>query len=53
MRGMRMHGKTHMENGEEFTDEHMIQFQEPPLVPIHNQSVSATAQVNALNISPV
>ncbi|XP_070193733.1 zinc finger protein ZFPM1-like [Littorina saxatilis] len=34
VRGMRMHGKTHTDNGEDFTDEHMIEFQEPPLVPI-------------------
>jgi hypothetical protein len=33
-----MHGKTHTENGEEFTDSHMIEFQEPPLVPIQTNS---------------
>ena len=33
-RGMRMHGKMHVENGEEFTDDNMIEFEEPPLVPI-------------------
>ena len=34
VRGMRMHGKSHTDNGEDFTDSHMIEFQEPPLVPI-------------------
>ncbi|KAK3085791.1 hypothetical protein FSP39_008721 [Pinctada imbricata] len=34
VRGMRMHGKTHLDNGEEFTDENMIEIEEPPLMPI-------------------
>ena len=33
VRGMRMHGKTHMDAGENFTDEHMVEFEEPPLIP--------------------
>ncbi|XP_052232234.1 uncharacterized protein LOC127845395 isoform X2 [Dreissena polymorpha] len=39
-RGMRMHGKVHMENGEEFTDDNMIEFEEPPLVPIQRNGLS-------------
>ncbi|XP_076449685.1 uncharacterized protein LOC143286042 isoform X2 [Babylonia areolata] len=38
VRGMRMHGKTHTDNGEDFNDGHMIEFQEPPLVPIQTNS---------------
>lgn len=38
-RGMRMHGKMHVENGEEFTDDNMIEFEEPPLVPIQKNGV--------------
>nr|KAG5707472.1 hypothetical protein BaRGS_011976 [Batillaria attramentaria] len=43
VRGMRMHGKTHTDNGEDFTDNHMVEFQEPPLVPIQTNS-DKTAQ---------
>lgn len=39
-RGMRMHGKMHVENGEEFTDDNMIEFEEPPVVPIQRNGVS-------------
>ena len=38
-RGMRMHGKMHLENGEEFTDDNMVEFQEPPLVPVQRNGV--------------
>ena len=38
VRGMRMHGKSHTDNGEDFTDSHMIEFQEPPLVPIQTNN---------------
>ena len=34
VRGMRMHGKMHVDAGEEFTDENMVVFEEPPLIPI-------------------
>ncbi len=33
VRGMRMHGKMHVDAGEEFTDENMLEFEEPPLIP--------------------
>ncbi|CAH1778631.1 unnamed protein product [Owenia fusiformis] len=33
VRGMRMHGKMHIDAGEQFTDENMIEFEEPPLIP--------------------
>ncbi|ESO81930.1 hypothetical protein LOTGIDRAFT_170471 [Lottia gigantea] len=36
IRGMRMHGKTHIDNGEEFTDDNMVEYREPPLVPIES-----------------
>ncbi|XP_052816544.1 zinc finger protein ZFPM1-like isoform X2 [Mya arenaria] len=39
-RGMRMHGKVHMESGVEFTDDNMIEFQEPPLVPIQRNGMT-------------
>ena len=38
-RGMRMHGKMHLENGEEFTDDNMVEFEEPPLVPVQRNGV--------------
>ena len=38
-RGMRMHGKMHLENGEEFTDDNMIEYEEPPLVPVQRNGV--------------
>ena len=38
-RGMRMHGKMHLENGEEFTDDNMLEFEEPPLVPVQRNGV--------------
>ncbi|XP_061197753.1 zinc finger protein ush-like isoform X1 [Saccostrea echinata] len=34
VRGMRMHGKVHLDNGEDFTDDHMIEIEEPPLMPV-------------------
>ena len=34
VRGMRMHGKTHLDNGEDFSDENMVEIEEPPLMPI-------------------
>ena len=33
VRGMRMHGKTHELAGETFTDDDMMEFEEPPLIP--------------------
>lgn len=34
VRGMRMHGKVHLDSGENFTDDHMIEIEEPPLMPV-------------------
>lgn len=45
-RGMRMHGKMHLENGEEFTDENMIEYEEPPLVPVQRNGVCEKGPVN-------
>ncbi|XP_053402736.1 zinc finger protein ZFPM2-like [Mercenaria mercenaria] len=45
-RGMRMHGKMHVENGEEFTDDNMIEFEEPPLVPIQKNGVCEKGPVD-------
>ncbi|XP_035827543.1 uncharacterized protein LOC118477131 [Aplysia californica] len=39
-RGMRMHGKTHIDEGVEFTDENMLEYHEPALVPIIQSSVA-------------
>ncbi|XP_059177726.1 zinc finger protein ush-like [Physella acuta] len=33
-RGMRMHGKTHVDEGLDFTDENMLEYHEPALVPV-------------------
>ena len=33
IRGMRMHGKMHIDAGEIFTDDNMMEFEEPPLIP--------------------
>ena len=33
VRGMRMHGKMHIDGGEKFTDDNMVEFEEPPLIP--------------------
>ncbi|XP_060586148.1 uncharacterized protein LOC132741896 isoform X2 [Ruditapes philippinarum] len=45
-RGMRMHGKMHVENGEEFTDDNMIEFEEPPLVPIQKNGLCEKGPVD-------
>ncbi|KAL4234172.1 hypothetical protein ACF0H5_005825 [Mactra antiquata] len=45
-RGMRMHGKMHIENGEEFTDDNMIEFEEPPVVPIQRNGVSEKGPID-------
>lgn len=45
-RGMRMHGKMHMENGEEFTDDNMIEFEEPPLIPIQRNGICEKGPVD-------
>ncbi|CAI9724910.1 finger ush-like [Octopus vulgaris] len=34
VRGMRMHGKTHTDNGEEFNEKHVLEVEEPPLLPV-------------------
>lgn len=33
-RGMRMHGKTHIDEGLDFTDENMLAYHEPALIPV-------------------
>ncbi|KAL3860678.1 hypothetical protein ACJMK2_010769 [Sinanodonta woodiana] len=38
-RGMRMHGKMHIDNGEEFTDDNMVEYEEPPLIPVQRNGV--------------
>jgi hypothetical protein len=44
--GMRMHGKMHIDNGEEFSDEHMVEIEEPPLVPVIFNNPIETASTN-------
>lgn len=46
VRGMRMHGKMHIDNGEEFSDENMVEIEEPPLVPILFNSPNDTSATN-------
>lgn len=46
VRGMRMHGKMHIDNGEEFSDEHMVEIEEPPLVPVIFNNPIETASTN-------
>ncbi|KAK6184615.1 hypothetical protein SNE40_007054 [Patella caerulea] len=43
IRGMRMHGKTHIDNGEDFTDDNMLEYREPPLVPIDSNGHNVAA----------
>ncbi|VDI45814.1 zinc finger protein ZFPM1 [Mytilus galloprovincialis] len=49
VRGMRMHGKMHIDNGEDFSDEHMVEIEEPPLVPIifNNPNEATSTNVEA------
>ena len=44
VRGMRMHGKTHIDSGENFTDDNMLEFEEPPLIPKRIKAVSIPDQ---------
>lgn len=46
VRGMRMHGKMHAEAGVEFTDEHMMEFEEPPLIPKRIRPVANDTSIN-------
>ena len=46
VRGMRMHGKTHIDAGEVFTDEHMTEYHEPPLIPKRLRTVTENVEVN-------
>ncbi|KAK0060892.1 zinc finger protein ush [Biomphalaria pfeifferi] len=41
-RGMRMHGKTHIDEGLDFTDENMLEYHEPALVPVVHSSHSGS-----------
>lgn len=45
-RGMRMHGKMHLENGEEFTDDNMIEYEEPPSIPVQRNGVCEKGPVD-------
>ena len=40
-RGMRMHGKTHIDEGLDFTDENMLEYEEPAVMPILSQAASS------------
>ncbi|GFN89791.1 Zinc finger protein ush [Plakobranchus ocellatus] len=42
-RGMRMHGKSHIDEGLDFTDENMLEYQEPAVMPILSQSAMSSA----------
>ncbi|CAL1536517.1 unnamed protein product [Lymnaea stagnalis] len=42
-RGMRMHGKTHIDEGVDFTDENMLEYHEPALVPVVHSPHPGTA----------
>ena len=46
VRGMRMHGKTHIDAGQLFTDDHMIEYHEPPLIPKRLRTVTENIAVN-------
>ncbi|RUS82640.1 hypothetical protein EGW08_009593 [Elysia chlorotica] len=41
-RGMRMHGKTHIDEGLDFTDENMLEYEEPAVMPILSQVPSSS-----------
>ena len=40
-RGMRMHGKTHIDEGLDFTDENMLEYEEPAVMPILSHAATA------------
>lgn len=42
-RGMRMHGKTHIDEGLDFTDENMLEYHEPALIPVVYSPHAGTA----------
>ncbi|XP_046576398.1 zinc finger protein ush-like [Haliotis rubra] len=46
VRGMRMHGKSHIDNGEEFTDDSMIEYEEPALMPIQTNGQTSHGPVD-------
>jgi len=46
VRGMRMHGKMHVDNGEDFTDENMIEIEEPPLLPVKMGTLSENGPID-------
>ena len=47
VRGMRMHGKTHVDEGDTFTDENMVEYEEPPLIPKrHRTTIVETSPVD-------
>lgn len=43
VRGMRMHGKMHNDAGETFTDDSMIEYEEPPMIPKRLRSTGDAA----------
>ncbi|XP_021365821.1 zinc finger protein ush-like isoform X2 [Mizuhopecten yessoensis] len=46
VRGMRMHGKMHVDSGEEFADENMIEIEEPPLLPVKARHIIENGPIN-------
>lgn len=46
IRGMRMHGKMHVDQGSEFTDEHMLEFEEPPQIPATHVSGTSVGPID-------
>ncbi|XP_060082340.1 zinc finger protein ZFPM1-like [Ylistrum balloti] len=46
VRGMRMHGKMHVDSGEEFADENMIEIEEPPLLPVKARHITENGPIN-------
>ncbi|XP_064598990.1 zinc finger protein ush-like isoform X2 [Liolophura sinensis] len=46
IRGMRMHGKMHVDQGSEFTDEHMLEFEEPPQIPATHVSGTGVGPID-------
>ncbi|KAH9489771.1 hypothetical protein Btru_036693 [Bulinus truncatus] len=50
-RGMRMHGKTHIDEGLDFTDENMLEYHEPALVPVvHSPHPGSTTDSELLRL---
>lgn len=54
VRGMRMHGKSHLDAGENFSDENMVEYEEPPLIPKRLRTVTESISIatESFRISP-